>query len=197
MENNTSTTTFGILKAAIIEIAIILILTSIVIFMLNFLKIIDIYALFARKPNFQPSQNAKIKPNSFDNQRLSQKQNYIKLNPAQPDLNIVSRNKALHMAQNISEFEGKIITIDLNPEVDTATKASISAKLVVGVGKGSESATLLYPTLAMDKIKVVDSLKKVISLKDLRVGDKVTVRTNTGTLRAYPNNINQVLITKQ
>lgn len=197
MENDVPKKALGGVKAIAIEILIIISLTGIVIFVLNFLKIIDINSLFTSKPVIQPAVNTKIQPNKINNQGTNKSINNNKPNPVQPNLNIVAKNKALVAAQTTTKFEGKLISIDTKSGIDSSSSASYSARLEVGVGSGTDKVVLLYPKEALSKIKIQDINNKILEFKDLKSGDKVLILTNTGIFRVYPNNINSVVITKQ
>lgn len=179
----------------LIELAVILFLSGIVIALLNYLKIIDLAAFFTSQqmsniqvqaPNKTQTQSAQ----SGNSQPMQTVQNL-----SQPNLNLIIKTKSIRLAQTISEFDGKIISIDTTGGKDERTGASYSAKLVIEVGAKDEPVTLFYSQKAIDKIKVQNSAKKVLSLKELVPGEKVRLRTNTSLLRPYPNNVNEVLIT--
>lgn len=186
------------IKGMLIEGLIILILTGVVIAVLNFFNIIDLKALFVSQVNNVTLKNTPGNIPVQQNVILSNKNESVSLTHpdyAQPNISVASKNKALHYSQILSEFEGKILDISTKPGLDPDTKASYSAKLIVGVGV--DKITLFYPQQALDKITVQDATKKNMSMGDLKVGDAITVKTNTGILRNYPNNINAILITKK
>lgn len=187
---------FVVIKTFVIEIGIILFLSIVILVVLNFLKVIDIKALFAPQPsvskvsvvNKSPVQK---KPGS------AKKTNNAQNNPDLQNLRLLSKNKALHFAQTISEFEGKIKSIETNGGEDNVTKRKYEVRLELGIGSESATTVFLIPKEAMDKVKILDSKKAELVLQDIKVGNIVIIKTSVGTLRQYPNNFNEVVIAKK
>jgi len=189
-------TTFSFIKTLVIEIGIILILSFLVLLTLNYFKVIDIMALVAPQsstPQVSSSNKAPVATQPKPSGVVARTQN----SPVIQGLQLLARNKALHFAQSITEFEGKINSIDVLGGEDSKTKVKYQVKLELSIGTGSATFVAMYPKEAADKIKVLDSNKKALTIKDLKVGDAITIKTNTGTLRQYPDNFNQVEITKK
>lgn len=183
-----------VIKTLVLEIGIIILLTSVVIAALNYFKIIDVKALFSGQSSISRLSKNNLNPvpsQINSNKGASRNQS----SPAIKSLTVLARNKALHYAQTINEFEGKIKSIDISGGVEKNTKLKYQVRLELGIGTGSATFVSLYPKEAMDKIKIVDSKKKTLTINDLKPGDSVTIKTNLITLRQYPNNFNEVLIT--
>lgn len=193
--DKSSKTTLNTIKALAFEIGIILFLTTLVLIVLNYLKVIDLGALIAQSDNFSVSKIAQLPVKTlFAPSPAAQK---AQNNPALPKLGLIAQNKALHFAQSISEFEGKIATVDATPGFDKDLNASYQIRMVLDIGTSSAKTVLVYPKEALSKIKILDEKKSVLTFKDLKLGDLVTIKTNLGILRQYPNNFNEVVITKK
>jgi len=188
-------TTFSFIKTLVIEIGIILILSFLVLLTLNYFKVIDIMALVAPQsstPQVSSSNKAPVTAQPKPSGVVARTQN----SPVIQGLQLLARNKALHFAQSITEFEGKINSIDILGGEDSNSKLKYQVRIELSVGTGSATFVAMYPKEAMEKMKILDSNKKVLTIKDLKVGDAITIKTNTGTLRQYPDNFNQVEITR-
>lgn len=195
MDNNTGQTTiFTTVKSFAIEIGIILFLTAIVIGTLNFLKVIDIKALFS--PQSNTVQVAKIPAITQTQPKPSGVQNRVQGNPYLQNIALIAQNKGLHYAQIVSEFEGKIKTINTTGGTDPVSKQKYQIRLELTIGTSSATTVQLYPQEAVSKIKILDAKKKELILKDLKAGDTLTIQNNIGALRQYPNNFNEIVITK-
>lgn len=194
--SNNASSRFSVIKTFAIEIGIILVLTAIVLFILSFLKVIDIKVLFAPQENASQVSTVINSPNK--NQfRPGNATSSAQNNPDIQNLRLIAKSKALHFAQTLSEFEGKINSIETNGGEDSATKRKYEVRMELAIG--SESATIVYliPKEAMDKVKILDSKKEKLALQDIKVGDSVVIKTNVGALRQYPDNFNEVVITKK
>lgn len=192
---NSDSSPLAILKTFAVEIGIILSLTIVVIATLNYLKIIDIKVLFSPQPDIVQKSENNISPSPKLSSTRSA--NTVQNNPGLSQLQLLSKNKALHYAQSLTEFEGKIKTIDVAGGVDGASNRSYQIRLELNIGTESATFLAMYPKEAMEKVKILDSNKKALTIKDLKVGDFVIIKTNLGTLRQYPNNFNEVVITKK
>lgn len=184
---------FAVAKTLAIEIGIILILTSIVLGVLNFLKVIDIKALFAP----QPSAPSVAVVNKSPVQKQFRPANSTQNNPDLQNLRLIAKSKALHFAQTLSEFDGKIKSIETNGGEDSVTKRKYEVRMELNIGSESATTVYLIPKEAMEKVKILDSNKEKLALQDIKVGDAVTIKTNVGALRQYPDNFNEVVITKK
>lgn len=189
-------TTFSFIKTLVIEIGIILILSFLVLLTLNYFKVIDVMALFSPQsdtPQISNSNKVPVTAQPKPSGVVARTQN----SPAIQGLQLLARNKALHFAQSITEYEGKINSIDILGGEDSKSKVKYQVRLELSIGTGSATFVAMYPKEAIEKIKVLDSTKKALTIKDLKVGDAITIKTNTGTLRQYPDNFNQIEITKK
>jgi len=193
--DKSSKTSINTIKALAFEIGIILFLTTLVLAVLNYLKFIDVGALIAQPVNVSVSKIAQIPAKTL--LTPSPAAQNVQINPALPKLGLIAQNKALHFAQSISEFEGKIATVDATPGFDKDLNASYQIRMVVDIGTSSATTVLVYPKEALSKIKILDAKKSVLTFSDLKPGNLVTIKTNLGMLRQYPNNFNEVVITKK
>jgi len=193
---NETPSRFPAMKTLAIEIGIMLFLSVIVLVVLNFLKVIDIKALFAPQPSVSRVSVANNSPVK-EKHRPANSSNSAQNNPDLQNLRLLSKNKALHFAQTISEFEGKIKSIETDGGEDSATKRKYEVRMELNIG--SESATIVYliPKEAIQKVKILDSKKEKLALQDIKVGDTITVKSSVGTLWQYPHNFKEVIITKK
>lgn len=186
---------FTAIKTFAIEIGIILVLTAIMIFVLDFLKVIDIKALVTPQENVQ--QVSTVNNTSAQNQpRPGNATNSAQNNLDLQNLRLIAKNKALHFAQTISEFEGKIKTIELTGGEDTASKRKFEVRMELIIGSESATTVYLIPKEAVGKLKVRDEDKATLDIDDIKLGDRVVITTNIGVFRQYPNNYNSILIEK-
>ncbi|MDO8269579.1 MAG: hypothetical protein Q7T54_02810 [Candidatus Levybacteria bacterium] len=187
---------FVVIRTLAIEIGIILALTVMVLFALNFLKVIDLKALFAPQASVVkiPSVNKSPQQNQF---RPGNATNSAQNNLDFQNLRLIAKSKALHFAQTISEFEGEIKTIETNGGEDNATRRKYEVRIELNIGSESATTVFLIPKEAMEKVKILDSKKEKLTTQDIKVGDKVIIRSNVGALRQYPNNFNEIVITKE
>lgn len=190
----------GLLKGVIsilVEIGIILGLTVVVVFALNYFKLINIGLLFspeASLTNTSPGQETlQNKSAVAPSPLVIQKQS----NPALPNLQLIAKNKALHNEFQAFEFEGNIDNVSSTPGIDKDSKIPYAARIVVGIGTQSAQVNLNYPKAALSKIKVADSQGKKLEFADLKKGDSVIIRTVLSTVLQYPNNYFGVTITKK
>ena len=196
------------IRAIFLEVGIILLLAVLVLGVLSYLKIINL-GLFT-----------KIMPNDLSKEILLSKNDSKRLdavnpnaekpksggtegfknadsNPVQPRLDASSYSKkVLNFAYIVTQIEGKVTSVDTVPGTDENYKLPYSVRLVIDTGSQSAGLTLLYPKEAMSKVKVINSEKNVIDISEIKVNDVLTITTNTGLGRKYPNNINSVIILK-
>lgn len=176
----------SILKSLVVEAGIIVILAFLVLIVLNFLKVIDIAALFSTKLN---SSRGVV-----SNQGTAVINYKTRNNPLIQRLQYLAVNRALHFEQLVSEFEGKVKAIDTVEGIDPNSQLKYKLRIELHIGTGSATTTVAYPQEAMDKIKIVDVNKNAITAKDIHIGDTLIIRNNVSTLRQYPNYFNDVLI---
>lgn len=208
MEDNVNNTSSKKARAIAIEIGIVAVLVVAVIAILNYLKLIDVASIFPKNSSSNslsksvPSEKGKGRS---DPQKLAEivEQNYgledylvIPYNPTLPKLDVVAHAKAFHYAKILTQLEGSIVVVSIDPGIDKKSGLHFEKRLVVEVGTESAKIELLYPKEAESKIKVIDQNKNVIKFTDLRKGDAITIRTDVAIVRGYPNNINEVVITK-
>lgn len=177
------------LKSLVIEAGIVLVLASFVLIVLNFFKVIDIGALISTRPN-----SSKVMVNNQGGTVVNYK---TRNNPLIQRLQYLAANKALHFEQLLSEFEGKVKSIDTVEGIDPNSNLKYKLRITLHIGTGSATTTVVYPEEAMTKIKITDSNKNAISSKDLHIGDTLIIRNNVSNLRQYPNYFNDVLIRKK
>lgn len=188
-------------KAIAIEATIIVALTAIVVIVLNMLKIIDIQALFSHSavsPLSSIKQNEKpTNPNgsAVGKQNKSPILNQQASGSALPPFAPILKNKALHYGLTIFEFEGKVRTVTLT--FDEKNKSRITAVAIgLALGTDEEEILLKYPEEAVDKISVKDKSGAKLAISDLKANDNVTIKITIGIVRKYPNNYNDITITK-
>lgn len=196
IEITTKKSSFVNVKALIFELVIIVGLTALIIGILNYFKVIDLGALIVDNTVATPEKvaNLPIVPVKSGGAPI---QNKVQVSKFQQDWFTISKNKAMHVAFSVYEFEGKIVSVDTKKGYDEAYNSGYSVKIVISVGTDGDKVTLLYPEQAVSKIKVLDNAKKPLTISDIKVGDKLTINTNLATLRQYPNNYNSVTITKE
>lgn len=196
IEITTKKSSFVNVKALIFELVIIVGLTALIIGILNYFKVIDLGALIVDNTVATPEKvaNLPIVPVKSGGAPI---QNKVQVSKFQQDWFTISKNKAMHVAFSVYEFEGKIVSVDTKKGYDEAYNSGYSVKIVISVGTDGDKVTLLYPEQAIKKIKVADTKKKELTFSDLKADDIVVINTNLGTLRQYPNNFNSVVITKQ
>lgn len=183
----------GIVRSIVIEIVIIVILAAGVISILNYLKVINLGILFS-KPD-EPvvsviSSPVKNVPQSVSSSSASQ------ADPAMPNLGAIFKSGALHSATTNFEFEASIVSLDANPGLDKKLKVRYAYRLVLQIGKEKQNVVLVYSKEAVGKVKVFELNNKEINFKDLKIGDKVIVKTELNSIRKYPGNYNSVVINK-
>jgi len=183
--------------SVLVEIAIILALTVIVVFALNYFKLINIGLLFSPEASLT---NASSDQNALENKSAVVPSPVVlqrRANPALPNLQLIAKNKALHNEFQAFEFEGNIDNVSSTPGIDRDSKIPYAARIVVGIGTQSAQVNLDYPKSALSKIKVADSQGKKLEFTDLKKGDSVVIRTVLSTYLQYPNNYFGVTITKK
>lgn len=187
---------FAVIKTLAIEIGIMLVLSAIVLVVLNFLKVIDVRTLFEPQPSVS---KVAVANNSSVQKKIgsAKNTNSMQNNPDLQNLRLLSKNKALHFAQILSEFEGKIKSIETNGGEDVVTKRKYEVRMELNIGSESAAIVYLIPKEAMEKVKILDSKKEKLAFQDIKAGDTVTIKTNVGALRQYPDNFNEVVITKK
>lgn len=196
MENESrSESPIKVVVPIIIEIGIIFILTTIVFFVLNYLKLINVGLLFKSPPittvksKSVPEITKQIVPTGEPSHQKP-------FNPALPNMAVISKNKALHNEFQAFEFEGKVGAVIDVPGVDPVFKVPFAVRLEVNVGTESAQVVLLYPLKSLDKIQILDSQKRKINFKDLEKGDAIVIKTTLSTFIPYPDNYYTVFITK-
>lgn len=187
---------FAVIKTLAIEIGIILFLSIVILVVLNFLKVIDVRALFAPQPSV-PNVSVVNKSPVQKQFSSANSTNSAQNNTDLQNLRLIAKSKALHFAHTLSEFEGKIKSIETTGGEDVVTKRKYEVRMELNIGSESATTVYLIPKEAMEKVKILDSKKEKLVLQDIKVGDAVTIKTNVGALRQYPNNFNEVVITKK
>ncbi len=197
------------IRAILLEVGIIFLLAVLVLGVLSYLKIINLGLFTKVMPNelskqILLSQNDSKRTDVLNPKREGQQnaspapsQNN-KSNPVQPRLDPTSYSKKiLNFAYIVTQIEGKVTAIDTIPGTDENYNLPYNVRLVIDTGSQSAGLILLYPKEAMNKVKVLDSEKNVIDPSEIKVNDVVTITTNTGLARKYPNNVNSVIILKK
>lgn len=179
----------------LIEIVIILVLTGIVIFVLNYFKFINVGALLSNAPS-QPL-NSTESPQTTNLAQSSRQGWGGPINPALPNMQIVSQSNALNYEFQVFEIEGRVGSIIDVPGFDPVRKIPFAVRLDVKVGTGSAQVPLLYPEQALNIIKITDSQNNKLTFQDLESGDRITIKTTLSTFRQYPDNYYGVEITKE
>ena len=195
------------IKAVAIEAGIVLLLGVLVVGVLSYLKIINLGIFTQKTPDEISKQLSSNKNRSNQNvvpqvQENEQSQdpaytNY-KGNPVQPRLELSTYSSSVvKVAYIVTEVLGKVTEVNASSGFDEDLGLPYNMRLNIDTGSQSAGLVLLYPKEAQDKVKVLDKDNKEIEFSDINVGDTVSVITNTGIYRKYPNNINRVVITKK
>lgn len=183
------------LQAVLVEGGIILFLVVIVLVALNYANVINIGALL---PGSQPQPVKNIQTNQNVNKNAQQKK------PASNSagfnmLQTLAKNKALHYSYTVTEYEATIKTIDTKEGIIPGTKMKYYTAMTLVAGS-STPLPLYIPSEAMSKLTVnatsKDGKLSTIKITDLKEGDKIVVKVNTGNLRQYPNAYNSITLTK-
>lgn len=179
----------------LVETGIILALTGIVIFVLNYFKFINISALLNNAPTQPISSNDFQKTNK---EKQTSKQSWSgSVNPALPNMQIIIQNNALNYEFQVFEIKGRVGSIIDVPGFDPVRKIPFAVRLDVKVGTESAQVPLLYPEQSLNIIKITDSQNNKLTFKDLESGDEVIIKTTISTFRQYPDNYYGVEITKE
>lgn len=179
----------------LVEISIILALTGIVIFVLNYFKFINISALINNTP-IQPINLNEFQKTNREEKKPKQTWNGS-VNPALPNMQIVIQSNALNYEFQVFEIEGRVGSIIDVPGFDPVQKIPFAVRLDVKVGTGSAQIPLLYSEQALKIIKITDSQNNKLTFKDLESGDEVTIKTTISTFMQYPDNYYGVEIKKK
>lgn len=194
----------NIIKAFLIEGAIILVLSGISLFALSYFKIIDLTKIISIPQLMTSKQNSSVLvtqcsvPTPKPAFGLAEKMFF----KDQKDLQtILESNTAsstpLHFASYFSEFEGKIVSINTAGGVDVDTNRKYKIRIVIGFSKGSQTVTELFSDNDLPKLKVFDSSKKPIAITDLKTNDSIVVRLNASAVYNVPDNLIEAIITKK
>ncbi len=192
--DNQKSTFKSVVVPIFVEVLIILVLAVSAIGVLNYFKVIKLSELFSNEdkaPAINSTNQATLKKT---NKVISSAP--ITVDPAQPDIKVLIKNKALRYALTTSEFEGKIEEVVTKPGVDTQLGASYGAKLTINVGESNDSLVLLYPEKSLSAVEVSDG-KNPLKLADLKKNDKVSINTSLFDFAKYPDNIYKVVITRK
>lgn len=178
-------------KTIIIEIIGIIGITVIVVVALNYFGVINLGVLFS-----SPTIKTEEKKVGVPQNNLEKAEGKANGSPVS-SMSILSRNKALHYSHHVIEYEGVIKTIDTDGGIDRASKKSYQVQMFVTVGTGSAATVQLYSKDSIGNVKVINSTGKEIKLNDMKIGDLITVKNTTDSLKQYPNNLVEAVITKK
>lgn len=178
-------------KTIIIEIVGIIGISVIVVTALNYFGVINLGVLFSSPTTKTEEKKAGVPRNKIENS-----EGIANSSPVS-SMSILSRNKALHYSHHVIEYEGVIKTIDTDGGTDRASKKSYQVQMFVTVGTGSAATVQLYPKETIGNVKVVNNSGKEMKISEMKVGDLITVKNTTDSLKQYPNNLVEAVITKK
>ena len=195
--NNSSEVRSSKLKTFLMEIGIVLVLVVVTLVELQYFKVVDLGKFFPKE--FAPqSQQVQQKPvsNLVNVPSSTVDPRFQAIKKIQQEVTLIAKNNALHSALFLIEFECRIMSIDTAGGVDKDSNLLYKVRLVVNVGKGKDTSTILYSKESISKVKILDADHNILGFSDLKKGDFITIKTNLGILNQYPNNINESIITK-
>lgn len=190
----------GVFKALLIEAGIVLGLVLVVLVALSYFKVIDLTSVFSLS-TFSPPKNEQnvipiqiitkpIAPDKTNNNLLST------LVKHQQDILKLNGNNVLRLSRIVTEFEGKIISIDSGGGVDPEGQ-EYKVRFVFSIGNKGDVMPLLVSEQGISDLKIYDPKRNLINLTDLKKDDIVIVKVTDGILADYPKNFREVQITKK
>ena len=158
----------NLVKAIVLEVGIISLLTIILIFVLNYFQIID-FGLFKNRDENKKSVvgNSPETISPKDISKNTTATNFTK-----------QINGALVSGKIINQYEGRISLIDFKEGVDK-DQGNFKHKVKMNIiGKGVKESTILFDGKALSVLKVIEAKESenvVLQIGDLKVNDKVKV----------------------
>lgn len=182
------------IKALLIEVGVIAALVVVMVFVLDYFKVISLASFFSQK-SVNETVNQKSETNAYPTTNPEQKTAQV----AQQALKKMMRTNALHYSVVDTEFEGTLSRIDFEGGFISERNEKYKVLVVVSLGNTQELFPTYFPEVAMGKIKVFDKIEdknNPITLNDLRSGDKLIIKTSKDLIEPYPNNLIEAIITR-
>lgn len=182
----------NLIRAVVIEVGIISLIAIVLIFVLNYFKIIDFGFL---------SGNTKDKALETTNGSSGNpRENVPTVAPrtvvGQDLFNILKRNNAWIDSSNTSEFEARFVAVDNESGKDPQTGLEYRMKISIEVGGQKEKANLYYNSHVVSIMQVRNASGATMPLNELKSGDIIRVKT-TYSLLQEQNKVKELIITKQ
>lgn len=188
-------------KAFVVEAVFVGVLALIVLFTLNYFKIIDLSSVFPQKNNTVVSNTVPTPAISKTNS-LKEVRN-ITSDAFQDTFAVINRNKGVDFSFYSSQYRGIIKSVEEKKGIIPGTNLPYALVFTLGFENSTDEVKLYYPQESIDKISVYDKAGaggasgSAIALFDLKSGDKVILKDNFDFMKKYPYNLNSLEIIKR
>lgn len=189
------------LKALLMEVGVIVVLIVTLLLVLVYFNIINLDSFFPSQKE-QPAKTITqtISPVPTETLVTSKSRSFKKITPIQS----LKTSNAIHFSKNTTEYEGKIIEIDLKGgktfNVKTGTDVEYKALIKFNAGDNNIVLTTFFSEAGLPKIDVFsrDRADKLIpiGLSDLKVNDRIIINLENSNTDEYPNDLIKATITK-
>lgn len=181
-------------KALIFEAGIITVLVIVMIFVLNYFRIIRLESFFVQKT---VNSSTELAVNKALPTMVSTQQGRLQI--AQQSIQRMIKANAFHYSNVITEYEGVLKTLDFHGGKIPNTEKDYKIIMIVNLGATQDAYPTYFPQEAMPRIKVFDKIGDnliPIALSDLNVGNKLIINYSLSNTMPYPNNLNEAIITR-
>lgn len=188
-------------KAIVFEVGVVLVLIALILFVLVYFKVIRLDSFFPAQVK-QQEQNVvqTINPSPTGAPAKSKSTTFKKVSV----LKNLKNNNGIRYSNTTTEYEGKIVSIDLIGgkvfNIRTGTNEDYKVMIKYSAGDKGTLLTSYFSDIGLPKIEVFSKRgteKSIpISLSDLQVSDHVIINIENSNTDDYPNDLIKATITK-